>query len=82
MENLVGYAQRDLIVPLLTEGELSGRPVDVHQANTAAASWRAEVNAGVQSEISAVPETRLVQEPEAPRPLPPLRLDIGPALHR
>src|SRR5664280_250595 len=30
VENLVGYAQRDLVVPLLTEAEVTGRPVDVH----------------------------------------------------
>ena len=30
VENLVGYAQRDLAVPLLTEAGIAGRPVDVH----------------------------------------------------
>ena len=79
VENLVGYAQRDLVVPLLTEAEVTGRPVDVHQANTAAALWRAEVNAAVHSEISAVPDTRLLKEREVLRPLPSLRLEIGPA---
>ena len=39
VENLVGYAQRDLTVPLLAEADLAGRPVDVHTANTAAAVW-------------------------------------------
>jgi transposase len=34
VENLVGYAQRDLVVPLLTEAGIDGRPVSVHEANT------------------------------------------------
>lgn len=78
VENLVGYAQRDLVVPLLTDAKVTGRPVDVHQANAAAAVWRAEVNAAVHSEICAVPDTRLVTEREVLHPLPSLRLEIGP----
>ena len=78
MENLVGYAQRDLVVPLLTESGIDGRPVSVHDANTAAAQWCTEVNAAVHSEISAVPDRRLVTEREVLRPLPSLRLEIGP----
>ena len=78
VENLVGYAQRDLVVPLLTEAGVDGRPVSVHEANTAAARWCAEVNAAVHSEISAVPDTRLLTEREVLRPLPSLRLEIGP----
>jgi len=54
--------------------------VDVHQANAAAAQWRAEVNAAVHSEICAVPDTRLLKEREVLRPLPSLRLEIGAAL--
>ena len=37
VENLVGYAQRDLVVPLLTEAD--GRPVSVDAANAAAKVW-------------------------------------------
>ena len=77
VENLVGYAQRDLVVPLLSEGQLSGRPVDVHQANTAAKVWCAEVNAAVHSEISGVPDTRLVKERAVLRPLPSVP-KVGP----
>jgi len=77
VENLVGYAQRDLVVPLLT-AQLAGRPVSVHEANAAAAAWRAEVNAAVHSEICAVPDVRLLTEREVLRPLPSLRLEIGP----
>jgi len=62
VENLVGYAQRDLVVPLLTEAGIDDRPVSVHEASTAAARWRAEVNAAVHSEISAVPDARLLIE--------------------
>ncbi|MET0863301.1 MAG: IS21 family transposase [Nakamurella sp.] len=78
VENLVGYAQRDLVVPLLTDAEVTGRPVGVHQANAAAVVWRAEVNAAVHSEICAVPDTRLATEREVLHPLPSLRLEIGP----
>ncbi len=79
VENLVGYAQRDLVVPLLTEAGLAGRPVDVHAANAAGEKWAQEVNAGLHSEISAVPDQRLAKEREVLRPLPSLRLDIGAA---
>ena len=78
VENLVGYAQRDLVVPLLTEAQLAGRPVDLHAANTAARAWCAEVNSQVHSEIAAVPDERLEKEREVLRPLPSLRLDFGP----
>ena len=78
VENLVGYAQRDLVVPLLTEAGVAGRPVSVHEANTAAARWCAEVNAAVHSEICSVPDTRLRTERDVLRPLPSLRLEIGP----
>ena len=57
---------------------MAGRPVSVHEANTAAAVWRAEVNAAVHSEICAVPDARLLTEREVLRPLPSLRLEIGP----
>jgi len=44
--------------------------VSVHEANSAAARWCAEVNAAVHSEISAVTDTRLLTEREVLRPLP------------
>lgn len=77
VENLCGYAQRDLAVPLLTEAAIAGRPVDLRTANAAARAWCAEVNAAVHSEICAVPDERLVIERELLRPLPSLRLQIG-----
>lgn len=78
VENLVGYAQRDLVVPLLTEATLAGKAVSVHQANTAAAVWCEEVNAALHSEICAVPNERLTTEREVLQTLPSLRLEIGP----
>jgi transposase len=77
VENLCGYAQRDLAVPLLTDAAITGRPVDVRAANIAAKAWCAEVNAAVHSEICAVPDERLVIERELLQPLPSLRLQIG-----
>lgn len=79
VENLVGYAQRDLVVPLLTDGQLSGRPIGVDAANAAAKVWCAQVNARSHSEISAIPDERLAVERKVLRPLPSLRLEVGPA---
>jgi hypothetical protein len=78
VENLVGYAQRDLVVPLLTDA-LAGRPVDVHTANAAAKIWCPQVNSRLHSEVAAVPDERLTVEREVLRPLPSLRMDLGPA---
>lgn len=77
VENLCGYAQDDLAVPLLTEAALTGTPVDLRTANTAAEAWCAEVNARVHSEICAIPNERLIIERELLQPLPSLRLQIG-----
>ena len=78
VENLVGYAQRDLGVPLMTEARLAGRVVGVDEGNRAAVAWCAEVNAAVHSETCAVPDQRLVQEVALFKPLPSLRLQVGP----
>ena len=77
VENLCGYAQRDLAVPLMTEAAIAGLPVDLRGANAAASAWCGEVNAAVHSEICAVPDERLVIERDLLRPLPSLRLQIG-----
>ena len=79
MEHLCGYAQSDLVVPLLTEAAVSGVPVSVPAANAAAAAWCAEVNAAVHSEIAAVPDERLAAECQLLAPLPSLRPEIGAA---
>ena len=70
MENLVGYAKADLMVPQAPFGDLAA-------ANAAAAAWCAEVNGAVHSEICAVPAERLVIERELLGPLPSLRASIG-----
>ncbi|WP_431233551.1 IS21 family transposase [Mycolicibacterium psychrotolerans] len=77
VENLCGYAQRDLAVPLLTQAAIDGRAVDLRAANAEATVWCAEVNAAMHSEIHAVPEERLLVERELLQPLPSLRLQIG-----
>jgi hypothetical protein len=77
VENLCGYAQRDLAVPLLTEAAMIGASVDLRTANAAAKVWCAEVNSLVHSEIRAVPDERLTVERELLAPLPSLRLEIG-----
>jgi hypothetical protein len=65
VEKLVGYAQRDLMIPQAPFGDLA--------AANAAAAWCAEVNGVVHSEICAVPAERLVIERELLAPLPSLR---------
>jgi transposase len=83
VENLCGYAQSDLAVPLLTEAALTGAPIDFRSANTAAVAWCAEVNAAVHSEICAVPNERLAEERKVLASLPSLRLQIGAgSVHR
>jgi transposase len=76
VENLVGYAKDDLLVPLELDDDswvegLAG-------LNERAATWCAEVNAAVHSEIHAVPEQRLASEQELLGELPSLRLEVGP----
>jgi hypothetical protein len=71
VENLVGYAKRDLIVTAATA------VTDLASANRAAAGWCAEVNAAVHSEICAVPAERLDRERELLSELPSLRPEIG-----
>src|SRR5580692_12216490 len=70
VENLVGYAKRDLMIPQAPFGDLAA-------ANEAARAWCAEVNGAVHSEISAMPAERLVIERELLGPLPSLRASIG-----
>ncbi|GJO10217.1 hypothetical protein NJB18091_53330 [Mycobacterium marinum] len=77
VENLCGYAQRDLAVPLLTQSAIDGVPIDIRAANAAATAWCAEVNATAHSEIQAIPDERLIAEREVLQPLPSLRLQIG-----
>ena len=75
VENLVGYAKADLMVPQAPFGDLAA-------ANAAARAWCAEVNGVVHSEICAVPAERLVTERELLAPLPSLRASIGKMVTR
>ncbi len=70
VENLVGYAKADLMVPQAPFGDLTA-------ANAAARAWCAEVNGAVHSEICAVPAERMLTERELLAPLPSLRASIG-----
>ena len=75
VENLVGYAKSDLIVPQAPFGDFAA-------ANEAARAWCAEVDGVVHSEICAVPAERLVTERELLAPLPSLRASIGKSVTR
>jgi transposase len=70
VENLVGYAKSDLVVPQAPFDDLTA-------ANVAARQWCAEVNAVVHSEICAVPAERLAAERDLLSALPSLRPAIG-----
>jgi transposase len=70
VENLVGYAKSDLVVP---RAPFAGLPA----ANDAARAWCAEVNGATHSEICAVPAERLVTERELLAGLPSLRASTG-----
>jgi hypothetical protein len=70
VENLVGYAKADLMVPQVPFSDLAA-------ANEAARAWCAEVNAAVHSEVCAVPAERLVIERELLSGLPSLRPSAG-----
>ena len=76
VENLVGYAKSDLMIP----EELDAR--DLVRANELARNWMEEVNAQVHSEIYAVPNERLDVERELLGSLPQLRATLGKVLYR
>lgn len=76
VENLVGYAKTDLMIPLT--GSTSGSTsTSLSDRNAAAAAWCAEVNANLHSEICAVPAERLVVEQPLLGVLPSLRAEFG-----
>ena len=77
VENLCGYSQRDLAVPLLTEAAIAGTTVDLRAANAAARAWcRGGQRRRALGDL-AVPDERLLIERELLQPLPSLRLQIG-----
>lgn len=71
VENLVGYAKREIATPDSDTGLAAW--------NTAAIGWCAERNAVEHSEIAAVPNDRLAVEAGLLRSLPALRPRIGRA---
>ena len=71
MENFVGYAKSDLMIP----EELDAR--DLRHANELARDWMQEVNAAIHSEICDVPAQRLEVELELLGALPQLRAAPG-----
>jgi transposase len=76
VENLVGYAKDDLLVPLELEEDPWAE--GIAGLNARATAWCTEVNARVHSEIHAVPDQRLASEQELLGELPSLRLEVGP----
>jgi len=72
VENLVGYAKRDVMIPEQPSTS------DLTAANASAAAWCSEVNTAMHSEICAVPSARLETERPLLGPLPQLRCEIGP----
>lgn len=76
VENLVGYAKTDLMIPL-TGSTSTSQPMCLSDRNEAAAAWCAEVNAALHSEICAVPAERLVVEQPLLGELPSLRAEFG-----
>jgi len=74
VENLVGYAKDDLMVPQAPLTDLAG---GLAAANQAAAAWCVEVNAATHSEICAIPAVRLETERGLLAVLPSLRPDFG-----
>jgi transposase len=76
VENLVGYAKDDLLVPL----ELDDDPwvAGIAGLNARAIAWCEEVNTQVHSEICSVPAERLGTEQGLLGELPSLRLEVGP----
>jgi transposase len=71
VENLVGYAKSDLVIP-------AGGWQTIEAANEDARLWCAEVNGRIHSEIAAVPDVRLAAERNVLRSLPSLRPAVAP----
>lgn len=79
VENLVGYAKTDLMIPGTDAGTMFD---DLATANRAAVAWCREVNAVEHSEIRAVPAERLMIERELLATLPSLRPSMGRSVVR
>jgi hypothetical protein len=70
VENLVGYAKTNLVIPAYETW------TSLTAANAAARAWCVEVNTNVHSEIAAVSADRLAEERGVLRGLPSLRAAI------
>ena len=79
VENLVGYAKDDLLVPLGLEDDAAVWAEGYAGLNDRARAWGVEVNGRRHSEVHAVPDQRLATERELLGELPSLRLQVGPA---
>jgi transposase len=80
VENLVGYAKTDLMIPGTAD---TGEPfADLAAANAAAVVWCREVNGVEHSEIRAVPAERMLIERELLATLPSLRPSLGRTVTR
>jgi hypothetical protein len=79
VENLVGYAKSDLMIP---GTGLSGEPFTDLTAPNAAVEWCRNVNGVEHSEIRAVPAERMVIERELLATLPSLRPTLGRSVTR
>ena len=79
VENLVGYAKDDLLVPLELDPVLGEDPwaEGIAGLNARAVAWCEEVNGRCHSEIHAIPAERLDTERELLGGLPSLRLEVG-----
>ncbi|HEU4336569.1 MAG TPA: IS21 family transposase [Nocardioides sp.] len=79
VENLVGYAKDDLLVPLGLEDDATVWAGGYAGLNERARAWGGEVNSRRHSEIQAIPADRLASERGLLGELPSLRLEVGPA---
>jgi hypothetical protein len=79
VENLVGYAKSDLMIPQTLDRDGFQ---NLEAANARAVGWCDEVNSVRHSEICAVPAQRLVEERGLLRGLPWLRLSFERATFR
>jgi transposase len=82
VEHLCGYAQSDLVVPLLTEAAVGGQPVSMAAANTAAAARppsRDRAGAVGAATVAAARDRRRVGHPQG-RPALLCALRLGPLL--
>lgn len=79
VENLVGYAKDDLLVPLGLQDDAAVWADGYAGLNARARTWGGQVNGRRHSEIHAIPAERLATERGLLGGMPSLRLEVGPA---